>query len=92
MAHFDIPSESIWEFSAEVIAHPQPGQLDSLIIFDFPAIFAEFQGKQFSFLWWGIGNGFAMNHIQPCCHNHANTLTVILDTKGNIFSGFPPMD
>jgi hypothetical protein len=41
MAHFDIPSESIWQFSAEVIAHPQPGQLDSLIISDFPAIFTE---------------------------------------------------
>jgi hypothetical protein len=48
--------------------------------------------KQFSFLWWSIGDGFAMNDIQPCSDNHANTLTVILDTKGNIFRGFPPMD
>jgi hypothetical protein len=92
MAHFDIPSDSILEFAAEVIVHRQPGQLDSLIISDFPAIFAEFRGKQFSLLWRGIGDGVAMNDIHCCCDNHANTLTEIFDTKGNNFSGFMPMD
>jgi hypothetical protein len=68
-----------------------PVRLDSLIISDFPKIFAEFQRKRFSLLWRGSRDGFKAQEFHRRCDGHANTLTVILDTKGNIFGGFTPV-
>jgi hypothetical protein len=65
---------------------------DSRIISDFPEIFAEFRGKQFSLLWRGRRDGFKAKDFQRRCDGHSNTLTVILDTKGNIFGGFTPLE
>jgi hypothetical protein len=83
--HFKIAPESLWECAAEVMSHPP---LDSLIFSDFPAIFAELRKKQFSLLWRGGRDGFSASSFHGRCDGHANTLTVILDTKGNIFGGF----
>jgi hypothetical protein len=90
-----IPPESLWQSAAERIAHPPlppPPKLDSLIISDFPEIFAEFRGKHFGILWRGSRDGFAANQFHRRCDGHANALTVILDTKGNIFGGFTPVE
>jgi hypothetical protein len=65
---------------------------NSRIIANFPEIFAEFRGKQFSLLWRGGCDGFAASEFHRRCDGHANTLTVILDTKGNIFGGFTPLE
>jgi hypothetical protein len=65
--------------------------LDSQIISDIPEIFAEFREKQFSLLWRGGRDGFSCSDFHRRCDGHANTLTVILDTKGNIFGGFTPL-
>jgi hypothetical protein len=71
---------------------PAPGGFDSLIVSDFPAIFAEFRGKQFKLLWRGSRDGFGASKFHGRCDGHANTLTVILDTDGNIFGGFTPVE
>jgi hypothetical protein len=86
--HLEIPPESIWECSVEMIAFP----LDSLIISDFPEIFAEFFGKRFKLLWRGSRDGFSASAFHGRCDGHANTVTVILDTEGNIFGGFTPLE
>jgi hypothetical protein len=64
----------------------------SVIVSDFPDIFAEFRGKQFSLLWRGTRDGFGAGDFHRRCDGHANTLTVILDTDGNIFGGFTPVE
>jgi hypothetical protein len=88
---FEIPPESVCHGTVERIAHP-PFSFDSQIISDFPEIFAEFQKKRFSLLWQGSRDGFNGNEFHHRCDDHANTLTVILDTKGNIFGGFTPVE
>jgi hypothetical protein len=87
---FDIPSESVLHCAGERITHPH-GLLDSQIISDIPEIFAEFQEKRFSLLWRGSRDGFKVKEFHVRCDGHSNTLTVILDTKGNIFGGFTPV-
>jgi hypothetical protein len=90
-----IPPESLWQCAAELIAHPPPPPpppFDSRIISDIPEIFAEFQKKLFSLLWRGSRDGFGAWEFHRRCDGHANTLTVILDTKGNIFGGFTPVE
>jgi uncharacterized coiled-coil protein SlyX len=74
------------------IASILPSSLDSRIISEFPEIFAEFRGKQFSLLWRGSRDGFEAKEFHGRCDGHSNTLTVILDTKGNIFGGFTPVE
>jgi hypothetical protein len=73
---------------APVPPSPSPVRLDSLIVSDFPEIFAEFRGKRFSLLWRGTRDGFRVSDFHGRCDGHANTLTVILDTNGNVFGGF----
>jgi hypothetical protein len=67
------------------------GPWDSVIISDFPEIFAEFRGKQFSLLWRGGRDGFGARDFHDRCDGHANTLTLIEDTDGNIFGAFTPV-
>jgi hypothetical protein len=66
--------------------------LDSEIISDFPEIFAEFRGKRFSLLWRGGRDGFGARDFHGRCDGHANTLTLIEDTDGNIFGAFTPLE
>jgi hypothetical protein len=84
---FEIPPESVWQNSVELIPHPLD-VFDSEIIWDFPEIFTEFRRKQFSLLWRGSRDGFKAEEFHSRCNSYRNTLTVILDTKGNIFGGF----
>jgi hypothetical protein len=58
---------------------------------DFPEIFDEFRGKRFWLLWQSGRDGFGAHNFQVRCDGHANTLTVILDIRGNIFDGFLPV-
>jgi hypothetical protein len=91
--HFEIPPESVWECAADLPVYlPHPHQLDSLILSDIPAIFAEFRGKQFKLLWRGSRDGFTASQFHSRCDGHPNTLIVILDTDGNIFGGFTPVE
>jgi hypothetical protein len=65
---------------------------DSEIISCFPEIFETFWGKPISLLWRGSRDGFGSTEFHRRCDGHANTLTVILDTEGNIFGGFTPVE
>jgi phosphopantetheinyl transferase (holo-ACP synthase) len=76
---------ALWRF-------PALPKFDSRIISEFPEIFAEFRGKRFSLLWRGSRDGFKAKDFHGRCDGHANTLTVILDTKKNIFGGFTPLE
>jgi hypothetical protein len=62
-----------------------------LIVADFPALIAEFRGKRFTLLWRGSRDGFGAGDFHVRCDGHANTLTLIEDTAGNIFGGFTPL-
>jgi hypothetical protein len=64
---------------------------ESLIVKAFPPIFADFQGHHFELLWRGTRDGFGASVFHRQCEGHANTLTVIRDTDGNIFGGFTPL-
>jgi hypothetical protein len=65
-----------------------PAGFESLIVWDFPRIFAEFRRKRFSLLWRGSRRGFRARNFHLRCDGHANTLTMLLDTKENLFGGF----
>jgi hypothetical protein len=99
-------TESIWEGVAARLPPPRPPpappldsllvldfppRLDSLIVSDFPAVFDEFRSKRFVLLWRGSRDGFGASDFHGRCDGRANTLTLILDTKGNVFDGFTPL-
>jgi hypothetical protein len=69
-----------------------PAGFASLIVADFPALFAEFAGKRFTLLWRGSRDGFGAGDFHSRCDGHAPTLTLIQDTDGNIFGGFTPVE
>jgi hypothetical protein len=70
---------------------PAPAGFASLIVADFPALFAEFREKRFSLLWRGSRDGFGAADFHRRCDGRAPTLTLIQDTAGNIFGGFTPV-
>jgi hypothetical protein len=72
-------------------AAPKPVSFDSRIVGQFPPLLTEFNGKPFTLLWRGSRDGFRASDFHSRCAGHANTLTLIQDTKGNIFGGFTPL-
>jgi hypothetical protein len=79
-------SECICErLPSETLQSPFPtvsfGGFASLIGADFPALFAEFDGKQFTLLWRGSGDGFRADRFNRRCDCHAPTLALIQDTE-----------
>jgi hypothetical protein len=65
--------------------------LDSVIVQEFPALLEEFRGKWFTLLWRGGRDGFRADEFHRRSDGRPNTLTLILDVKGNIFGGFTPV-
>jgi hypothetical protein len=59
---------------------------------DFPKLFEDIKKKKFTLLWRGGRDGFGKGDFHSRCDGRANTLTVILDTDGNIFGGFTPVE
>jgi hypothetical protein len=70
---------------------PPHGVLESHIAIHFPEVLAEFRSKRFVRLWRGSRHGFGAAAFHRQCDGPANTLTLILDTKGNVFGGFTPL-
>jgi hypothetical protein len=64
---------------------------NSVIVPDFPTLFEDFKEKEFALLWRGSRDGFGASDFHSRCDRHPNTLTVILETTGNIFGGFTPV-
>jgi hypothetical protein len=69
-----------------------PLPFDSLIISESPEIFADFLGMAFRLRWRGSRDRFGSRDFHDRCYGRANTLTVVLDTEGNIFGGFNPRE
>jgi hypothetical protein len=65
---------------------------DSLIAIQLPPLFEEFRRKCFNLLWRGSRDGFTAREFHRRCDGRANTLTLILDTDGNVFGGFTPVE
>jgi hypothetical protein len=64
---------------------------NSAIVPDFPKLFEDFKRNRFTLLWRGSRDDFHASDFHRRCDGHPNTLTVILDTDGNIFGGFTPV-
>jgi hypothetical protein len=73
------------------ISFPHRGLWDPAIVHDFPKLFENFKKKIFNLLWRGSRDGFRAQSFHSPCHGYKSTLTVILDTHGNIFGGFTPV-
>jgi hypothetical protein len=88
-----IPSESVWSGLSPLLRSLllPLALFDSLIVSEFPGLLAEFDGKGFPLLWRGSRDGFGAKDFHDRCDGHANTLTLIEDTSGNIFGGFTPV-
>jgi hypothetical protein len=71
---------------------PPPEGWHSAIVRAFPKLFEDFEENQFTLLWRGSRDGFRARDFHNRCDGHPNTLTVILDTNGNIFGGFTPVE
>jgi hypothetical protein len=84
---------SRWGFrcASNQITLPLAPGFNSKIISDFPDIFSKFRTKRFTLLWRGSRDTFQAKNFHWRCNRHANTMMVILDTKGNIFGGFTPV-
>jgi hypothetical protein len=90
--HFAFPPECVFCGALYRLLHPAPlSGWNSVIVRDFPRFFGHFKAKQFTLLWRGSRDGFTHRDFHSRCNGHPNTLTVILDTKGNIFGGFTPV-
>jgi hypothetical protein len=66
-------------------------RLNSVIVASLPPISAEFRDKTFKLLWRGSRDGFGADDFHARCDGHAGTVTLVLDTAGNIFGGFTPV-
>jgi hypothetical protein len=55
-------------------------------------LFEDFKKKRFTLLWRGSRDGFGARAFHSRCDWHPNSLILILDTKGNIFGGFTPVE
>jgi hypothetical protein len=75
---------------ASAVAVP-PSGWNSAIVPDFPTLLEDFKEKRFTLLWRGSRDGCDPRDFHRHCDKHPNTLTVILDTQGNIFGGFTPV-
>jgi hypothetical protein len=76
----------------EVRELAEPIGWHSAIVPDFPKLFEDFKTRKFTLLWRGNRDGFGACDFHGRCDGHPNTLTVILDTDGNIFGGFTPVE
>jgi hypothetical protein len=61
--------------AAPAVAAPSAAFLSSVIVADFPALFAEFRGKRFTLLWRGSRDGFRARLSRPLRRPRAHSDT-----------------
>jgi hypothetical protein len=61
--------------------------LGSLNVIDSVDVLAEFVTKPFALLWHGNRDGFGATKLNVRYDSHTNTLTLILNAKGNLVGG-----
>jgi hypothetical protein len=89
-----VPDESFWgelRYGFRRFFAPPLSSFDSVIVSELPEFFAGFLEKSFTLLWRGGRDGFDAKTFHGRCDGHANTLTLLMDTDGNIFGGFTPV-
>jgi hypothetical protein len=64
---------------------------DPAIVSTFPEIFVNFRGRRFSRLLACTPDRLRALGFFPCCIGHVSILTVIVNTKANVFGSFTPM-
>jgi hypothetical protein len=64
---------------------------NSSIVLDFPKLFEAFKEKQFTLLWLGSHDAFRALEFHSRYESDPSTLTVLLDTDGNIFGSSTPV-
>jgi hypothetical protein len=62
------------------------------ILTKIPAPLKQFEEKKWKLLYRGSRDGFRSSDFHRLCNGQANTVTVILTTKGNIFGGYTPVE
>jgi hypothetical protein len=89
-------TESLWLVVVDRMMHsllpPLPSGFDSLIVPEFPSLLEEFRMRRWLLLWRGSRDDCTAQEFHCRCDGHANTLTLILDTDGNMFSSFTPVE
>jgi hypothetical protein len=63
-----------------------------MIMSECPPLLEEFRAKRFNLLWRASCDGFTAREFHCHCDSRANTLTLIVDTNGNVFAGFTPVE
>jgi hypothetical protein len=80
------------EFAAFGVNGPLAGhRIDSRIMPSLHPLFIEFRSRRWNLLWRGSRDTFSVKEFHGRCDDHTNTLTLLLDTSGNIFGGFTPL-
>jgi hypothetical protein len=62
-----------------------------VILSDIPPLLSEFLNKRPRLLWRGTRDGFSANAFHQRCDHRSGSLTIILDSDGNVFGGFTPV-
>jgi hypothetical protein len=62
-----------------------------MVVREYPPLFEKFRAKHFNLLWRGSRDGFGAEFHRRY-DGRANTQMLILDTKGNVFEGFTPVE
>jgi hypothetical protein len=97
---FNFVTETVWKkvlhclnkvSDKELLERRFCGWGRSEILSDFPSIFDKFRFKKWNLLYRGTRDGFGSGAFHTRCDGHANTLTIILTTKGYVFGGFSPI-
>jgi hypothetical protein len=85
------PESIVADMSDRLVTISRFGQLTSVIIDALPPLLSEFRTERLHLLWRGSRDGFRALAFHRRCDGHANTLTIVRDTNGNIFGGFTPV-
>jgi hypothetical protein len=62
--------------------------IESTILSTKPAVFNEFERKQWKLVYRGSRDGFGLSNFHSKCDGESNTVTIIQTMKGFIFGGF----
>lgn len=73
------------------VANEGAGAYESVILPTFPDVLGDLRLRRWTLLWRGSRDGFTARDFHGRCDGHPNTVTFILDKRGNIFGGYTPI-
>jgi hypothetical protein len=60
----------------------------SVLVTEFSLIYVTFPEKRFTVLFHRSSDRFQAGNFHPGCEHHPGTLTIILDSNGNVWGGY----